>query len=180
MKKNAKNKNSRIETLDPKKKRQRIIIASVFGLVLVALLVYAIAAPYARINSGLSDIIKTVRDMDAPTLVITDMKNDNVFSDSAGEVMINDADQTGALLSELCELSERMKYSGKNTDIFSAWDIRLTVTDGESRAILYLAENKIYYAVGSVEYYFVPKDSETEKDYGELYGEITKLLDAGE
>jgi len=108
--------------------------------------------------------------------VITDMLADNVFSESAGEVMINDAEQTEALLSGLCSVAREMKYSGKDTETIGTWDIRLTVSEENVRVTVYLAEDRMYYTVGSVKYYFAPNAGEDEKAYQALYGDVCKLV----
>lgn len=175
MNKNKK-KTEKAAELDPKKKKLMIAVSVSMGVFLVLLVAFAVIYPLASINSDFDRLISDVEGMNAPTVVITDMLADNIFSDSSGEVMINEEMQTKNLLGWLCDAAAKMKYSGKDTDAFSSWGIRLTVTDGEKRAVLYLSEDGMYYSVGSVEYHFAPKNGDDEKDYEKLYGEVCRLL----
>ena len=175
MNKNKK-KTEKAAELDPKKKKLMIAVSVSMGVFLILLVAFAVIYPLVNINSDFDRLISDVEGMHAPAVIITDMLADNIFSDSSGEVMINDEMHTKNLLGWLCDTAGEMKYRGKDTDAFSSWDIRLTVTDGEKRAVLYLSEDGMYYSVGSVEYYFIPKNDDAEKDYDKLYGEVCRLL----
>ena len=177
MKRNSKTKNKKeTEGLDPKKKRIITVAAIVLGAVALGLVIYAVVFPFSRINSGFNKLISDIEKTQAPTVMITDTLADNVFSESSGEVMINDASQTKELLRSMCSVARGMKYSGKGTDSYSAWGIRLTVSEGDVRATVYLTEGKMYYTSGGVKYYFAPRDGESLKAYEAFYSEILKLV----
>jgi len=157
-----------------KQNKKSKIALTITAIVLAAVtLSLVIILPLLKINSDFDSIFEKMSAVSDPEVVITDMGAENVFGNTKGEVRVISADLVG----ELCELSEKFRYHGRDSDSMSAWDIRFRVTTDEGWVEIYLDKDNMYYVRGGNYYRFVPKNEETEKSYAELLSNVKKLLE---
>ena len=173
---NRKNEGKTVPNETAKKKRWQLFVIPAVTLLVIAAATTVALLPMIQANSGLGRIVKKLREMDSPTVIVTDMKADNVFGESAGEAMISDREYAKALTLRICSVTDGMKYARKESSTLGSWNHRITVICGDERVTLYFAEDMIYYTENGAEYCFSPKDGDTSEEYAALYEEITATV----
>lgn len=168
-----KKQNKAEEAKQNKQNKNRKIAVVVSVSVAVVAIALLIVLPLIKINSDFDRIFEKMASISDPEVVITDMGAENVFGSNKGEVRVISADLVG----ELCELSEKFRYHGRDSDSMSAWDIRFRVNSNGEWLDIFLDEDNMYYVKGGNYYRFVPKNEETEKSYAELLSNVKKLLE---
>ena len=165
------NKNQTDNNGQKKPSKQTVIIAVIMAIAAILILL-AIFVPLIRINSSFDRIFDDIRKIGAADITITDMSAENVFGNSKGEVSLVSED----LAFQLCEISEKFKYDGKDADVLGAWDIRFRVKfEGKTQEV-YLSKDKIYYVSDNTHYNFVPEDDDAKREYAAFYENIQSLL----
>ena len=138
-----------------------------------AVIALAFILPIVKINSDFDKLTDRMQSVSSPSVTITDMRAENVFGTSKGEITV----VSGDLVAELCRLCEGFKYDERDRNSFASFDIRFRVADADGFAELYLDEDEIYYVKGGVNYYFEPKNDRVEDEYEAFYRNIKKMLE---
>ena len=163
-----KKKQVKIKKEEKKLKRWQVMAMwSILGAAVVAISL-SIILPIIKINNDLEKLVDKMSEHRDSTITITDMSAENVFGGQKGEAML----VSSGLLDKLCNVSEDMRYKGKETDSIGTWDIRFRVNGGE----IYVTVEGIYYTSNNVKYRFVPKNDEARTEYEVFYKEIEALL----
>lgn len=169
-------KEDREEEVKTKKVNKTYVIGGVvLGVLAIVAVALAVILPIVKINAEFDALFETVNGMEQPKMVITDMKAENNFSDSKGEINIDSAASAKAMIKSLSNIAGKFEYDGRRSSI-EAWDIRVKFINGDQTVTMYFAKDGMYYVKNNAKYVFVPEDDETKIAYEGYYNTLCVFL----
>lgn len=156
-----------------------ILISCAVILVIAAIFTVIAFIPRIKAKQRMNDIedFLSVPEI-CEVLLISDLKSgSDIFGGSSGEAAITDSETISELSKKLDDVIDVTKYSFSKNMSSGAWGIRLRFYVLEYKYEVYLEEDRIYILNGERGYYFVPKNSDAEKQYSEFYAYVLSLIE---